>query len=187
MISRCSTDGSAFMVTFWVSVFLISYNSANVAGLLLSSVSWKPLCSSLSCCSISWTNWVICPKPCVFSFNSDSVTSFVARSFVAILCLRWQNSKAVYLLDHIFLLVSCLPLDRLESLWSLECFRSSPNIDLVSIDITDLRLKERVHLFRAVILVVIPTIPPPLGHGPNQPDWIYHDLLWQQSFPPWFR
>ena len=167
MISCCSTYRSALIVTFCLSVLLISYNFVNVAGLFLFSVSWKPLCSSPSCCSLSWTNWVFCPKPCVFAFNSDSVISFVARSFVAIL---WNSmlvlddktpKLCIFWITFSLSLVSCLLLDRLVPLWSLECSRSIPYIDLVSIYIADLRLKEMVHLFRAVILFVIPPISPP--------------------------
>ena len=189
MISRCSTYRFAFMVTFWVSVFLISYNFANVAGLLLFSVSWKPLCSSPSCCSLSWTKWVICPKPRVFAFNSDSVISFVARSFVAILCNSMFVSDdktpklCIFWITFSSSLVSCLLLDRLVSLWSLECSRSSPYIDLVSIDITDLRLKERVYLFRVVILVVIPTIPPPRLPAPFNHSWPWSPSTWLNL--PW--
>ena len=172
-----------------MSVFLISYNFANVTGLFLFSVSWKPLCSSPSCCSLFWTNWVICPKPCVFAFNSDSVISFVARSFVAILCNAMLVSDdktpklCIFWITFSSSLVSCLLLDRLVSLWSLECSRSIPYIDLVSIDITDLRLKERVHLFRAVIHFVIPTIPPPRLPAPFNPSWPWSPSTWLNL--PW--
>ena len=189
MIIRCSTDQSALIVTFCLSVFLISYNFVNVAGLFLFSVSWKPLCSSPSCCSLSWTNLVSCPKLCVFAFNSDSVISFVARSFVSIL---WNSmlvlddktpKLCIFWITFSLSLVSCLLLDRLVPLWSLECSRSIPYIDLVSIYITDLRLKERVHLFRAVILFLIPPISPPHLPAPCNHSWPWSPSTWLNL--PW--
>ena len=175
------------MATFWVSVFLISYNFANITG-LFQCVMETPVLFPIMC-SLSWTNWVICPKPCVFAFNSDYVNSFVARSFVAILCNSMLVSYdktpklCIFWITFSSSLVSCLLLDRLVSLWSLECSRSIPYIDVVSIDITGLRLKERVHLFRPVILFVVPTIPPPRLPAPFNHSWPWSPPTWLNL--PW--